>query len=134
MNRQGFSQMIVDQAVGRVGQGAVERVMSGGAAFQYPGQPWMLVNSETSPQRFARQPVSGHGLQDIAFEFQQADRATGEVRSQWAKQILQAFLCCLFMTEFIQKQGSDHGCFYSARVVNTPTRWGNKDHDIRIIQ
>ena len=84
--------MIVDQAVVRVGQGAVERVMTGGAAFQYPGQPWMLVNSETSPQRFARQSVGGHRLQDIAFEFQQADRATGEVRPQWAKQILQAFL------------------------------------------
>ena len=62
-------------------------------------------------------------LSVAGFGFQQADRAAGNVSFQLVKQVLLALMQRQFMTEFIQKQGGEYGCFYPVRVANTRIFW-----------
>ena len=57
-----------DQAVVRVGQGAVGLKAHGLTCGQQLGKAWVFAEAKASPQRIGHQPVNRHGAQPFAFE------------------------------------------------------------------
>ena len=90
VHRQGLAHQGVEQAVVGVGQLAVVVKAGDLAAGQDRCQARVLADSKPPPQRFAHQPVHGHGAQVVLFKAQQGDGAAAKLRAQPAHQALQA--------------------------------------------
>ena len=79
----------VDQAIVRVGQGAVVMEAGDAPTRQDGGQPGMLLHREAPAQRVLGQAVHGHGAQMVFLQLQQGHGAAGEVRAHAGDEPLQ---------------------------------------------
>ena len=88
-----LTRVFFDQAVIRVGQGAVVVETGDTLALQDGREARVVLHRKTSPQRVAGEPVHGDGAQVFFFEFEQGHGTAVEVGTQAAHQALQAHRC-----------------------------------------
>jgi hypothetical protein len=106
----------VEQAVVRVGQGAVVVEAHHLAPRQDGRQARVLAHGEAPPQRLGYQPVHGHGAQVFLLQPQQHHGTAVEVRAQLAGQALQALGGRVRRGEVGQQGGVDQGMHDRARL------------------
>ena len=80
----------VDQAIVRVGQGAVVMEAGDAPTRQDGGQPGMLLHREAPAQRVLGQAVHGHGAQMVFLQLQQGHGAAGSARARWRRAVADA--------------------------------------------
>lgn len=90
MHGQGLAHQGVEQAVVRVGQGAVV-VKAGHLAPRQDGrEPGVLADHKAPAQRLAHQALHGHGAQVVFLQLQQRHGAAVKAGAQVVRQPLQA--------------------------------------------